>query len=112
MRTASQIWVTEESISMIYESLTSGAGVGLLNLPPKPVQDKSAALKGIIQLARNKEVIYFNDWKNNPGPLPLPQTPFHEAERCARILLNHAPPRHLEAVVDQMNTSPEAETPA
>lgn len=88
MRESSQIWVTEESISMIYESLTSGAGVGLLNLPNRADSERSPALKGIAKLAESADLIYFEKWIHQPQPLSPPTTPFHEAERCARILLN------------------------
>lgn len=87
MRSASQIWVTEESISMIYESLTSGAGVGLLNLPRRSEIKLSPALHGIARLASKGELVYFNEWQHHPGLLSPPKSPFHEAERCARLLL-------------------------
>lgn len=100
MRSATQIWVTEESISMIYESLTSGAGVGLLNLPPRSQIELSPALKGVAKLAAKGELIYFNDWKNQPVSLPPPQEPFHESERCARLLLKLAAVPYMDSVLN------------
>ncbi|NIO88166.1 MAG: hypothetical protein GTN53_46765, partial [Candidatus Aminicenantes bacterium] len=46
---ASTIWVTEDSVSMIYEAMTSGAIVGLLTVPRKNKTRVSTAVDNLIQ---------------------------------------------------------------
>ncbi|MFL0796263.1 MAG: mitochondrial fission ELM1 family protein [Cellvibrionaceae bacterium] len=44
---ASQVWVSEDSVSMVYESLTSGAQVGLIRVPQKIAPQKNASSRVI-----------------------------------------------------------------
>ncbi|MCX7590023.1 MAG: mitochondrial fission ELM1 family protein, partial [Kiritimatiellae bacterium] len=46
---AGQVWVTAHPLSMIYEALTAGAAVGILDLPPRR---SSLVSRGLIELAR------------------------------------------------------------
>lgn len=82
-------WVSEDSMSMIYEALTGGARTGLLNLAPRR---NSRIVRGINSLVREGDVTRFHDWRG--GPLPLPRRTYDEASRCAGELIN----RFLPAV--------------
>ena len=81
---ACDVWVTEDSISMIYEALTAGCHVGLLPLARKAA---SRLHQAIDQLLRERFVSSFSDWLED-GSLTAPQKPLDEANRCARLLLD------------------------
>jgi hypothetical protein len=80
---ASLIWVTEDSISMISEALTCGAGVGLLSVPAKGENRISQANR---ELARANYVTTFADWCQG-HPLSPPSLDVNESERCAKIII-------------------------
>lgn len=77
------VWVTEDSVSMVYEALSSGAIVGVLPVPRKSTD--SRVIKGIDQLAAENRVNLYNpnhaDLNTNAKPAPL-----NEASRIAGIL--------------------------
>ena len=73
-------WVTEDSVSMIYEALTAGVPVGLLSVPPRR-QDRIVA--GVQALVASRNVMRFDDWSAG-RPLPRPRQVFDEANRVAR----------------------------
>jgi uncharacterized protein len=79
-----KIWVSKDSVSMIYESLSSGASVGVLDVE----QNKNNKISdAVTKLINNNQLITFNMWKNNkePGHTPIK---FNEADRCASLLLD------------------------
>ena len=80
---AGQVWVSEDSVSMIYEALTSGAQVGLLAVPR--TRTGRVAL-GVEQLAGAGQVVRLHDWLDGT-PLPRPASGFDEAGRCADAIL-------------------------
>ena len=73
-------WVTEDSVSMIYEALTAGIPVGLLSIPPRR-QDR--IVTGVQALVASRNVMRFSDWSAG-RPLPRPRQVFDEANRIAR----------------------------
>jgi mitochondrial fission protein ELM1 len=73
-------WVTEDSVSMIYEALTAGIPVGLLSIPPRR-QDR--IVTGVQALVASRNVMRFSDWSAG-RPLPRPRQAFDEANRIAR----------------------------
>jgi mitochondrial fission protein ELM1 len=73
-------WVTEDSVSMIYEALTAGVPVGLLSLLPRR-QDR--IVNGVQALVASRNVMRFGDWSAG-HPLPRPGQLFDEANRVAR----------------------------
>jgi mitochondrial fission protein ELM1 len=77
---AAQVWVTEESVSMVYEALTSGAAIGLLAVPSTQPQGRVA--RGIEALVREGLVRRFADWEQG-SELRVPDKHFDEAGRCA-----------------------------
>lgn len=82
---AEEVWVTEDSVSMIYEALSSGARVGTLPVPVK--KKNSRVVRGIHKLAEDGYVTRFADY--TPGtPLPAPRETLREADRCARMVMD------------------------
>ena len=76
-----EIFVSEDSVSMVYEALSSGAAVGLLAVPRKC---SGRVSRGVDMLVRRRAVFA-------PGSLqslPL-QPPLNEALRCAQWIRKH-----------------------
>ena len=83
MAVSGTTWVTQDSISMIYEALTCGSAVGLFAIP---VRRKSRVVSAVNNLAVNGNVVFFDDWKKGRELLPV-SPPLNEADRCAELLL-------------------------
>jgi mitochondrial fission protein ELM1 len=73
LSSAEEVWVTEDSVSMVYEALTGGAKVRILEIPR--LRPDNRVIRGL-EMLRSQG--YFSD---NPPPLS-------EADRCAAILIN------------------------
>jgi len=76
-------WVTRDSVSMIYESLSSGAAVGLLDMPliaPK----MSRVRHGIAMLGEEGRVTSFAEWERT-GKLKTAE-PLVEVDRVAALI--------------------------
>lgn len=80
---AGQAWVTEDSVSMVYEALTAGCAVGLLGLP---ATHASRVGRGVERLVQDGWLTPFDRWRQD-GRLTPPPGRFDEAERCARAIL-------------------------
>ena len=76
---AAQVWVTADSVSMVYEALTAGAAVGILAVPKQADSRVSRGLEGLL---REEWVTPFQRWQRI-GRLTRPLLVFNEAERCA-----------------------------
>lgn len=88
---AAEVWVSEDSVSMIYESLSSGAPTGLLRVPRK--RRRSRVTRGIDTLVAEGWITPFEAW--TPGqPLAPPPRVLREADRCAGIVLENLFPGH------------------
>lgn len=85
LATADEVWVTEDSVSMIYEALSSGARVGLL--PAPRIQQDSRVLRGVEALISQKFLTTFSEWKATRR-LGSPPSILREADRCAEVLLD------------------------
>lgn len=81
---SSQAWVTEDSVSMIYEALTSGCHVGLFRLPRKKA---GRVARGVEKLIADAWVTPFEDARAGVCATP-PRGVFNESERCARLILD------------------------
>ncbi|WP_367871589.1 mitochondrial fission ELM1 family protein [Luteolibacter sp. Populi] len=81
---SAEAWVTEDSVSMIYEALSSGAKVGLLPVPS--LKKGGRVARGIARLAAEGFVTRFTDWLPQFG-LASPPRVLREADRCAEIVL-------------------------
>jgi len=80
-----QVWVTEDSVSMLFEALTAGAGVGLLRLAK--ARD-TRVRRGVLKLIKDSRVTPFEVWRSGEQ-LPQPKHEFNEAKRVAEhILIN------------------------
>lgn len=77
-------WVTSDSVSMVYESLTAGASVGLLTLPMRKQNGKIA--RSITELKDRGDIMLFEDWQAT-YELNSPAGEFREADRCAEQML-------------------------
>lgn len=78
------VWVTEDSVSMVYEALTAGCRVGLLKLPD--AQADSRVMRGVGRLVDDGVVTRFNDWYSGQHGLSAPPA-FNEAERVAALVI-------------------------
>ena len=77
------VWVTPDSASMVYEALTAGAEVGVLDLPVNP---KSRIGWAIAHLADGQRITRFVNWCAHGKLLPNLH-PLAEADRCANWIL-------------------------
>lgn len=84
-----QAWVTEDSVSMLYEALTAGCHVGLLRLSRKSA---GRIAQGVDKLLADGWVTPMEGWRAGICPSP-PRGTFNEAERCARLILEKWFPR-------------------
>ncbi len=81
------VWTTQDSISMIYEALTSGAAVGILDLKIKQV---GRPVQAIQKLIVEKWVQSYADWINGTTLCPPPEQ-LNEATRCAQEIIQRWP---------------------
>ena len=79
-----RVWVTEDSVSMMYEAVTSGAATGILQLP---CTRRNRAVQCIELLVDAGDVTLWNDWRQTKQ-LPKPSCRLAEADRCAAEMLN------------------------
>lgn len=77
------VWVTPDSVSMVTEALTSGADVGVFDLPVNP---KSRVAWAIADLADAQRITRFIQWCAR-GTLHPNTHPLAEADRCAAWIL-------------------------
>jgi mitochondrial fission protein ELM1 len=101
---AKEVWVTEDSVSMIYEALTSGARVGLLPVPR--LKTDSRVLKGLDSLVTESFLTPFPAWLGTQR-LQTPPTPAREADRCADVLIRRLTSVSGDALCDHHQTPPD-----
>jgi len=85
LATAGEIWVTEDSVSMIYEALTAGGATGIIDLEPCR---HGRLQRGLEKLVAASMVMRFTDWQKTSRPL-RPAPPLREADRCAAWIKDH-----------------------
>ncbi len=80
-------WVSEDSVSMVYEALTAGARVGLLSVPAK--ERLSRVQAGVEALVAEGYVTRLEDAAALAPPAASTDKPmlFCEADRCAELVL-------------------------
>lgn len=86
---AHSVWVTRDSVSMLYEALSSGARVGVLQMEQK-TRKQGRVSKGLQQLIETSRLSLFNPLA--PRELPPLLSPLAEAKRAASWLLNKLAP--------------------
>jgi len=79
---AANIWVSMDSVSMVYEALTSGAAVGLLDVPARGASKISTNIAGLVE---DKMVTPYSKWLSE-RKLGRPPVLLNEAKRCAERL--------------------------
>lgn len=77
------VWVSEDSVSMVYEALTAGCRVGLLQLPAS--QRHNRVMRGVETLLAQQRVTGFAQWSQGQAFSPVEK--FDEAARVAAVLL-------------------------
>ena len=87
------VWVTADSISMVYEALSAGCLVGVL--PVKWLKQENKFQKSLTMLREKKIIVDFSQWQNNAKMPDPPKEPFNEAMRCAREILRRWWPDRL-----------------
>ncbi len=85
------VWVTADSISMVYEALTAGCRVGILPVRWKNPRNKFQ--RSIDNLVRNGFAVEFSSGRANS--LPPEPPPLDEASRCAKEILKRWWPNRL-----------------
>lgn len=78
------IWVSTDSVSMVYEGLSSGAACGLLTLEPSGTNRVTTGLKNLVA---RRQITSFDQWQNG-RVLTVPEPAFSEASRCADEIIN------------------------
>jgi len=81
---SSKVWSTPDSVSMVYEALTAGCQVGLLDLPA--VADSRVAA-GVAKLVADGLVATFQQKRASDAGARL-----NEADRCAKLTLERVFP--------------------
>ncbi len=84
LATATQVWVSADSVSMAYEAASSGAATGILEVPTRATG--SRVERALSQLLDSKLAISFTQWQAGQA-LCAPAEPLSEANRCARWIL-------------------------
>lgn len=84
---AGLVWVSEDSVSMAYEAVSSGAPTGLLEVPARGRSRVQAATRVLL---RSGLAIDMSQWRQGARPR-APRQPLQEADRCARALLARWP---------------------
>lgn len=72
-------WITEDSVSMVYEALTARIPVGLLAVPPRR---NGRVVNGVKKLVSASSIRTFSDWCAG-HPLSRPERIYDEANRVA-----------------------------
>lgn len=83
LKTASRVWITEDSVSMIYEALTSGASCGIL---PVPHAGTSRISDSVAKLVQDGVVTGFSQWQAG-GTMSVSPVSLNEAARVAAEIM-------------------------
>lgn len=83
-QTASHVWVTADSVNMIFEAMTAGCQVGLIELPKLKTDRVTNMVDSLIQSGKVTTLTDFHQGKPLPDAMPI-----NEAKRAAQWLLSH-----------------------
>lgn len=89
-RRSTMVWVTADSMSMIYEALSAGCRVGSLPVAWKKTANKFQRSEEF--LAQHKYIVTFSSWEN--GQADWAAAHLNEAERCAQEILRRWFPKN------------------
>ncbi len=122
LKRSGRVWVTEDSVSMVYEALTAGAAVGILSVPRERGTRRGRAgmarvIAGLQKLIDGGWATPFDAWRQT-GALHRPPGRLGEADRCAEIVLqrlfpelkpgDHPKALNLTAHGEPLSTPPHA----
>ena len=86
LSSATQVWVTADSVSMLYEALTAGAVVGVIELPLKRPKRLNKLTRGLLDLREDNQIHLFHEsprlTMNHDARAAM-----SESRRCADIVL-------------------------
>ncbi len=85
------VWVTADSMSMVYEALSAGCRVGLLPVAWKRAENKFK--RSADYLAQHGLVVPYSSWLAGGEGLWQGQEPLNEARRCAAEIVRRWPPK-------------------
>jgi len=88
------VWVTADSVSMVYEALTAGCSVGILPVDWLHPDNKFNKSLGI--LAEKNMIVGFHDWLVAEKMPTAQQEPLNESKRCALEIVNRWWPERLQ----------------
>lgn len=81
-QTAKHVWVTSDSVNMIYEALSAGCQVGLIDLPTQKIDRVTKMVEQLRQAGTVTTLSDFCQGQSLPAGVPL-----NEAKRAAQWLL-------------------------
>jgi len=81
---AREVWVTEDSVSMLHEAVTAEARVGVLPVPR--LRPGSRVARAVEELIAAGHASTLETWRQQRQTLPPPK-PLHETARCADWIL-------------------------
>lgn len=79
------VWVTADSMSMVYEALTAGCLVGLI--PVSWIRENSKFARSEKQLISREIVFSFAQWEKGGLGIESDTEPLNEAKRCAKEIV-------------------------
>ena len=88
------VWVTADSVSMVYESLTAGCSVGVL--PVEWLHQDNKFQRSLDFLTERGLIIDFHDWQQGTSMPVLKDKLFNESKRCAEEILRRWWPGRLQ----------------
>lgn len=91
LRHARSVWVSRDSVSMVYEALGSGAPVGILRVPASH-GGPSRITRGLDSLVQEGRATPIETWRSRNYVLTPPPHPIHEADRVAAYILQNLLP--------------------
>lgn len=83
---AFRVWISEDSVSMVYEALTSGAHCGLLEVPPRHPHRHDRVRRGLQKLIDTSLIVTFSQWELTGRLGEIWDGP-SEAQRVARWMV-------------------------
>ena len=83
LATTEKVWVTSDSVSMVYEALTAGCAVSLISLESNPNSRTQRGMQMLLADGMVDDSLERSHHNTN--------TPLAEADRCAEIILERFP---------------------
>jgi mitochondrial fission protein ELM1 len=91
-RSNAQVWITGDSISMVYEALSAGCRVGILEVSWKRRDNKFS--RSLDYLIAEQRIVTLSQYRKGSAQW-CEHAPLNEADRCAREILRRWWPKNL-----------------